>query len=97
MEKPSYVYMLASAPFGTLYIGVTTDLVRRVWQHREDAVDSFSEKYGTHMLVWFETHTDVLAAITREKHLKKWKRSWKLALIAETNPGWRDLYLDFTG
>jgi putative endonuclease len=96
MEKPSFVYMLASAPHGTLYIGVTTDLVKRVWQHREDFVAGFTKTYGVHRLVWYQVHTDVLAAIAREKQLKKWMRRWKVELIVETNPTWRDLYDDFT-
>jgi putative endonuclease len=96
MEKSSYVYILASAPYGTLYIGVTTDLVQRVWQHKEDFVSGFTKTYGVHRLVWYEIHADLLAAMTREKQLKKWKRSWKIRLIGKTNPTWRDLYDDFT-
>jgi putative endonuclease len=95
MEKPSYVYMLASARYGTLYLGVTSDLVKRVWQHKEEFVPGFTKTYGVHTLVWYEIHADLLAAITREKQLKMWKRSWKTKLIAASNPTWRDLYLDF--
>jgi putative endonuclease len=96
MDKSSYVYMLASAPYGTLYIGVTTNLVKRVWQHKEELVASFTKTYGVHRLVWYEIHADLLAAIAREKQLKKWNRSWKIELILESNPTWRDLYVDFT-
>lgn len=92
MDKPSYVYMLASRPYGTLYIGVTADLIKRVWQHREAAVAGFTRQYDVKLLVWYETHTDIVGAITREKQLKRWNRDWKIALIQSTNPGWRDLY-----
>ncbi len=92
----AYVYMLASERNGTLYIGVTGDLVRRVWEHRQDAVDGFTQRYGVHMLVWYEVHVSIVEAIRREKQLKKWNRAWKLRLIEENNPEWKDLYLDFT-
>jgi putative endonuclease len=96
MEKPSYVYMLASAPYGTLYIGVTTDIVRRTWQHKGDFVDGFTKAYCVHTLVWYEIHNDLMSAVAREKQLKKWRREWKIKLIDEQNPFWRDLYKDFT-
>ena len=96
MEKPSYVYILASAPYGTLYIGVTTDIVKRTWQHREEFVEGFTKQYGVHMLVWYEIHHHLMTAVAREKQLKKWKREWKIKLIHERNPQWRDLYLEFT-
>jgi putative endonuclease len=96
MEKPSYVYMLASAPYGTLYIGLTSDLVRRVWQHKCNFVEGFTKTYGVHRLVWYEIHADRLAAMTRERQMKLWKRSWKIRLIVKENPRWRDLYDDFT-
>jgi putative endonuclease len=96
MENPSYVYILASAPHGTLYIGVTTNLVKRIWQHREDFVAGFTKKYGVHRLVWYEIHADLMAAFAREKQLKKWNRRWKIDLILESNPTWRDLYAAFT-
>lgn len=92
MEKQSYVYLLASGRYGTLYVGVTSDLVKRVWQHREGLADGFTKQYGVKTLVWFETHDDVLEAITREKRIKKWNRNWKIALIQKDNPFWRDLY-----
>jgi putative endonuclease len=91
-----YVYILASQRNGTLYIGVTNNLVRRTWQHREDVVDGFTSKYGVNMLVWYEVHESIEAAITREKQIKKWNRAWKLRLIEESNPNWQDLYLTFT-
>jgi putative endonuclease len=87
-----YVYILASRRLGTLYIGVTGDLVRRVYEHRSDAVPGFASRYGAKRLVWFEVHDDVTAAIQREKNLKRWLRAWKIALIERTNPGWSDLY-----
>ena len=92
MDKPSYVYMLASRPYGTLYIGVTSDLIKRVWQHREAAVAGFTKQYEIKNLVWYEIHTDIIYAITREKQLKRWNRDWKINLIQSTNPSWRDLF-----
>jgi putative endonuclease len=94
MDRQSYVYLLASKPYGTLYIGVTSDLVRRVWQHREKVADGFTKKYSVTQLVWYEVHDDVMAAIKREKQLKEWKRAWKIELIQKENPYWRDLYDD---
>jgi putative endonuclease len=87
-----FVYLLASRYNGTLYVGVTNDLARRVWQHREGVAESFTRKYGVNRLVWFEPHGDVTAAITREKQIKKWNRAWKIQLIERENPGWDDLY-----
>ena len=92
MDKPSYVYIMASEPYGTLYIGVTSNLVKRVWEHREGVVEGFTKQYGVKQLVWFEVHSDILEAIKREKQVKKWNRDWKVNLIQETNPDWRDLY-----
>jgi putative endonuclease len=89
-----YVYILASGFNGTLYIGVTNDLIRRVTEHRTDAVDGFTKRYGVHRLVHFESCDDVQAAIAREKALKEWKRDWKKNLIERDNPTWRDLYDD---
>ena len=86
------VYILASKRNGTLYIGVTSDLVRRVWEHRNDLVAGFSQRYRTHLLVWFERHETMESAIVRERRLEEWKRAWKLELIEEENPVWRDLY-----
>jgi len=87
-----YVYILASRKHGTLYIGVTNDLVRRVYQHKTDAVRGFTSRYGVHLLVWFECYDDIRNAITREKELKKWRREWKINLIERSNPEWGDLY-----
>ena len=94
MDKYSYVYLLASRPYGTLYAGVTSDLVQRVCQHREHLVAGFTKTYAVDQLVWFETHEDIMAAITREKQIKEWKRIWKIELIQKSNPHWRDLYDD---
>ena len=91
MKHPA-VYILASKRNGTLYIGVTSDLVQRVWQHKSDVAEGFTKKHGVHMLVWYELHEDMENAIIREKRLKKWNRAWKLRLIEEMNPEWKDLY-----
>ena len=88
----AYVYILASRKNGTLYIGVTSDLVKRIWEHKSDVVDGFTKRYRVHDLVWFEAHESMLEAIKREKALKEWQRSWKIELIEKSNPGWRDLY-----
>ena len=86
------VYLLASGKHGTLYLGVTRDLVRRVYQHRTKATPGFTSRYGVSHLVWFESYDDPTSAIAREKEIKKWRRDWKIALIEETNPHWTDLY-----
>ena len=91
MKKPA-VYILASQHNGTLYVGVTSNLIQRVWQHRANIIDGFSNKYGVHRLVYFELHYTTENAITREKQLKKWRRSWKLRLIEGQNPDWEDLW-----
>jgi putative endonuclease len=91
MERQPAVYILASDRNGTLYIGVTSDLVKRVWDHKNDSVDGFTKRYGVHRLVHYELHDDMLFAIAREKQLKKWNRAWKLELIEEKNPEWKDL------
>ena len=87
------VYILASQKNGTLYIGVTGNLVQRIWQHKKDLVEGFTKRYGIHMLVYYELHSDINSAITREKQLKKWNREWKLGLIEQNNPQWQDLWL----
>lgn len=87
-----YVYLLASRPQGTLYIGVTNDLTRRVHEHKTDAVPGFTKKYAIHRLVYFETHDSIEAAIVREKQIKEWKRDWKIQLLEKENPRWEDLY-----
>lgn len=94
MNSFYYIYILASKPYGTLYIGVTNDLIRRVWEHKNDFVEGFTKRYGVHMLVYYEQCESIESAITREKQLKKWKRRWKLELIEKMNPGWKDLYQD---
>ena len=91
-KRMYYVYLLASKPYGTLYLGVTADLVRRVWEHKSKAVPGFSARYGVDKLVWFEAHDAVEAAIRREKRLKEWKRAWKISLIERDNPHWIDLF-----
>ena len=91
---PYYVYILANKRNGTLYTGVTSDIGRRVWEHRESEVDSFTRRYGTKMLVCVEAHDDVEQAILREQKIKRWRREWKLALIEKHNPDWRDLFDD---
>jgi putative endonuclease len=97
MDTQSYVYILANQRYGTLYIGVTSDLIGRVWQHRESVVDGFTKRYEVKNLVWYEIHPDIISAIWREKQLKKWNREWKMRLVNETNPMWRDLYGDICG
>ena len=91
MSGTYYVYILANKPRGTLYIGVTNNLIARVWQHKQATVPSFTQKYGVSRLVWFDETNDVAAAIQREKQLKKWRRLWKIELVEQTNPEWRDL------
>jgi putative endonuclease len=91
-ERSYWVYILASRIGGTLYIGVTNDLVRRVYEHKIGLADGFTKKYGVHRLVYFEQYHDIEAAILREKRLKKWNRAWKIQLIEELNPNWDDLY-----
>jgi putative endonuclease len=87
-----WVYILASAPRGTLYVGVTNDLVRRVYEHREGLVEGFTRKYAVKHLVYFEPHDTIMLAIQREKNIKHWPRQWKVDLIARDNPAWHDLY-----
>jgi putative endonuclease len=87
-----YVYLLASKPRGTLYVGSTSDLIRRVWEHKLKAVPGFTAKYGVDRLVWFEQHQTLEAGMTREQRIKGWKRRWKIQLIEQDNPGWIDLY-----
>ena len=87
-----YVYILASRRHGTLYLGVTNDLVRRVHEHKSKAAPGFTSRYGVHRLVWFECYEDPVSAIEREKDIKKWRRDWKIRLIEESNPDWLDRY-----
>ena len=93
MKQPC-VYIIASRRNSTLYVRVTSDLIKRVSEHKNDLIEGFTKRYGVHMLVWFETHETMLSAIAREKAIKEWKRRWKLELIESSNPGWRDLYPD---
>jgi putative endonuclease len=92
MPRQPCVYILASQRNGTLYVGVTSDLVKRVWEHKNDAADGFTKEYGVHILVYYELHGDMPAVITREKQIKKWERAWKIELIEAKNPEWRDLW-----
>jgi putative endonuclease len=87
-----YVYLLSSQPHGTVYVGKTTDLLKRVWEHKNKVVSSFTAKYGVDRLVWFEVHESLEAAFRREKQIKSWKRTWKIQLIEKDNPDWVDLY-----
>ena len=91
MKQPC-VYILASERNGTLYVGVTSNLVKRVWEHKSDLVGGFTKRYGVHTLVWYEGHETMESAIAREKAIKEWRRAWKLELVEERNPAWRDLY-----
>jgi putative endonuclease len=92
MMKQPTVYIMASKPRGTLYIGVSSDLIKRVWEHKNGFVSGFTKKYEVHSLVYYESHEDMESAILREKQIKKWNRDWKIRLIEEKNPGWKDLY-----
>jgi len=94
--KEFYVYILASKKNGTLYTGVSSGLVRRIYQHKNDFVDGFSKKYQTHLLVYYEKHDNWEEAYRREKQIKKWNRAWKIRLIEEKNPMWDDLYEEIT-
>jgi putative endonuclease len=97
MERQPTVYILASRRNGTLYVGVTSDLVGRIWLHRNDLVEGFTKDYGVHMLVYHEQHLTIYGAITREKQIKELRRAWKLRLIEERNPTWRDLSEEIFG
>ena len=92
MPKEPAVYILASERNGTLYIGVTSNLQKRAWEHKNDLVEGFTKRYGVHRLVYYELHEEMVSAIRREKQMKKWDRAWKLELIERQNPGWRDLW-----
>ena len=92
MDRRYWVYMLASQRNGTLYIGSTSELAQRVWQHKRHVVEGFTARYNVHHLVWFEEHATPMAMVTRERQLKKWNREWKVKLIEASNPDWTDLY-----
>ena len=94
MKDQAYVYILASRKHGTLYIGVTSNLVQRVWQHKHNEFEGFTSKYSVHHLVYYEMTESIITAIEREKQLKKWNRQWKVNLIEKMNPEWRDLFED---
>jgi len=94
MELQPCVYILASKRNGTLYTGVASNLLKRIWEHKQDLVKGFSKKYGVHILVWFEVHETMESAIHREKTIKNWKWAWKIMTIEQMNPNWLDLYLD---
>jgi putative endonuclease len=96
MKQPA-VYLLASQRNGTLYVGVTSDLIKRIWQHRNHVVEGFTAKCHVELLVWFEQHESMVSAIGREKAIKKWNREWKLNLIEKSNPDWQDLWPVITG
>ena len=87
-----FVYILASKRNGTLYVGMTDDLIKRIWQHRNDIIPGFTQRYGVNTLVWYEAHESRESAFVREHKIKKWNRAWKLELIEKTNPSWRDLW-----
>ena len=95
--KSYYVYILASRRDGAIYVGITSDLVKRVYEHRSKFVPGFTSRYNITRLVWFEVHGDPLMAISREKEIKKWRRAWKIALIVKDNPEWRDLWEEICG
>lgn len=97
MSKPGYVYILASQRNGTLYVGVTSDLIGRISAHRTGSIPGFTAQYGVKTLVYYEMHTDIEAAIRREKAIKQWRREWKLNLIQQDNLAWRDLYTELFG
>jgi len=88
----AFVYIMASDAFGTLYVGVTSDLVKRAWEHKEHVVDGFTKRYACTLLIYYEVHDSMEAAILREKQIKKWERNWKIRLIMQENPHWTDLY-----
>ncbi len=92
MNNHPAVYILASKRNGTLYSGVTSELVKRIWQHKNNMVEGFTQRYNVHQLVWYELHENMESAITGEKRLKNWKRKWKLELIERSHPDWQDLY-----
>ena len=94
MDKQFYVYFLTNKRNGTIYTGVTSNLIQRIYQHKHDLADGFTKKHGCKMLVWYEHHGSAESAITREKQIKAWKREWKINRITEMNPKWEDLYND---
>ena len=96
IQKQAYIYIMANKRNGTIYVGVTSNLPARVWQHKNNIIEGFTKKYSTHILIYFEQHENMQSAIDREKQIKKWKRKWKLRLIEIENPDWKDLYVGIT-
>ena len=96
MENRGYVYILSNRPYGTLYVGVSSNLTKRIWEHKEHLVAGFTTKYRLDRLVWYECHESIEEAITREKQIKEWRRDWKVNLIQSMNPDWHDLYDELT-
>ncbi len=96
MQNEYYVYILANKRNGTLYVGVTNDLIRRVYEHKNDLIEGFTKKYQIHTLVYFKNTGNIESAINREKQLKRWQRQWKISLIEQQNPQWNDLYSNLT-
>ena len=92
MRRNYYVYIMSNEPYGTLYVGMTNDLIGRVWEHRSKAVKGFTQHFGLDRLVWYEVHEDPYEAITREKRIKNWNRDWKVNLVQRVNPHWDDLF-----
>jgi putative endonuclease len=97
VTEAAYVYILANEPYGTLYVGVTSDLVKRVWEHKSGFVEGFTKKYDVKHLVWYEQHASIVEAIASEKRIKRWHRDWKVNLVQATNPNWDDLYEKIIG
>jgi putative endonuclease len=95
--KSPAVYILASKRNGTLYVGVTSDLIQRIWQHRQDLIEGFTRRYNVKLLIWYELHDDMSSAITREKQIKEWRRAWKIELVERLNPTWKDLWTEIGG
>ncbi len=95
--QESFMYILASRPHGTLYVGATTDLIKRVWEHKNNVIKGFTEQYKVHHLVYYELHENIMEAARRERRLKNWCRQWKINLIEQMNPMWRDLYDEISG
>ena len=96
-QKQYYLYITASIKEGTLYVGITNDLLKRIYEHKNNLIDGFTKKYNVHKLVYYEETNDIQSAIQREKQIKKWKREWKINLIKKFNPNWKDLYYDLVG
>ena len=92
----AYVYILTNKPYGTLYVGVTSDVLKRIWEHKADVVEGFTKRHGLKRLVWYEVHESIIEAITREKQIKEWRRDWKINLIQTLNADWLDLYEGLT-